>query len=60
MEDDKASALRATGHSPVYWLDRSPRIEEITAEIDRILSATHGRTRTEKRLLPREAVVVEK
>ena len=48
-EDDKASALRATGHSPTYWLDRPPRIEEITAEIDRILSATHGRTRTELR-----------
>ena len=48
-EDDKNSALRATGHSPAYWLDRPPRIEEITAEIDRILSATHGRARTELR-----------
>ena len=48
-DDDKKDALRATGHNPAYWLDEPPRIEEITAEIDLILSATHDRTRTELR-----------
>ena len=48
-DEEKREALRATGHNPAYWFDRPPRIAEITAEIDLILSATHGRTRTELR-----------
>ena len=46
---DKFDAMNATGHNPEYWKRREPNITEITAEIDKILTKTHGRMRTELR-----------